>query len=603
MAVHLAAWTFLALLLVLPRPAASFGAGARVVASERAAESPRPSLPPMPASESNVTKFDAVDVRAWNLGFSGRLLLSSAQGVLNGDSPRLYVVDSNNAEKWLEAVGVPPYEVVETQFGGLEDLLDHYAPFFNGCVWLNASDPAQVNLATPLAGAAGAVLVSAETAGLVPPGLPVVANVTADLAGADTRLEKYRRGFDLYFPLCSNSSLALFPGDAPGHLRSFLVAERVFTLWRPLHVHTDVPVAWGGEPLDPDPPEEREFFEQVLEALPGDAPVYGYPWPDGANEAVVVGLISKANKYLVPSDWASNLDFLSRMRLPAGHQFGQAAPATGEVAAAPAEKVYVTAAWSDGDNLQYLQNFMRDELWDSPERGRVPTGWTINPSLYQLAPYLLKYYYESATANDYFVAGLSGKGYCKWDLFSDAGALSRFVNESLTLYRALDLPVVRAWDVDRTAGLATSTGQLGGVVEGYGGDLEYRPPRFSDGVPVVETTGVSGGQGAEAVEFVRALRGVVPARPAFVFFHLHCWTLRPEEWTDLATDLEALDGVAVVRPDQFFQLLGLARQDGHGRAVVVLAFFLTWGAAGAALHAAGVLWGSREGKKRSQGTA
>ena len=75
-------------------------------------------------------------------------------------------------------------------------------------------------------------------------------------------------------------------------------------------------------------------------------------------------------------------------------------------------KVYVTVFFTDGDNIQYVQRFMR-RLWDRSEddRGKVPANWTIAPGLVDIGPGLLNYYYSIATDNECFVAGPSGMGY------------------------------------------------------------------------------------------------------------------------------------------------------------------------------------------------
>ena len=46
--------------------------------------------------------------------------------------------------------------------------------------------------------------------------------------------------------------------------------------------------------------------------------------------------------------------------------------------------------------------------WGSSDRGQVPIGWTITPALSELAPLLLDYFYNTATAEDEFVGAASG---------------------------------------------------------------------------------------------------------------------------------------------------------------------------------------------------
>jgi hypothetical protein len=77
-------------------------------------------------------------------------------------------------------------------------------------------------------------------------------------------------------------------------------------------------------------------------------------------------------------------------------------------------KVYIAIFFTDGDNIQYVQRFMR-KLWDSAEekqnRGKVPANWTISPGLVDIGSGLLNYYYDLASDYECFVAGPSGMGY------------------------------------------------------------------------------------------------------------------------------------------------------------------------------------------------
>ncbi|MDR2885221.1 MAG: hypothetical protein LBU95_00370 [Rikenellaceae bacterium] len=72
---------------------------------------------------------------------------------------------------------------------------------------------------------------------------------------------------------------------------------------------------------------------------------------------------------------------------------------------------YVTFLLSDGDNIAYdlwsLQAFYSNTI-----RGTIPMGYTITPSMYDLAPPVaLRWYYDNMTPKDYFVCGPSGSSY------------------------------------------------------------------------------------------------------------------------------------------------------------------------------------------------
>ena len=51
-------------------------------------------------------------------------------------------------------------------------------------------------------------------------------------------------------------------------------------------------------------------------------------------------------------------------------------------------------------------------LWDdSTTHGKFAMGWQLGPTIFDLMPDVLDWYYKHATPNDYFVNALSGIGY------------------------------------------------------------------------------------------------------------------------------------------------------------------------------------------------
>src|SRR5690606_6540542 len=75
-----------------------------------------------------------------------------------------------------------------------------------------------------------------------------------------------------------------------------------------------------------------------------------------------------------------------------------------------ANRIYLTLTFGEGDNLQFCQRHLR-QLWDNPDRGKVPTNWTISPVLADAGPALYRYYQQTATENDLLICGPSGAGY------------------------------------------------------------------------------------------------------------------------------------------------------------------------------------------------
>jgi hypothetical protein len=64
----------------------------------------------------------------------------------------------------------------------------------------------------------------------------------------------------------------------------------------------------------------------------------------------------------------------------------------------------------DYDSAAWLYQKL-PEVWDDPNRGKIPLGWAFNPALAQRFPVGLAYTRATATPNDTFIAGDSGFGY------------------------------------------------------------------------------------------------------------------------------------------------------------------------------------------------
>jgi len=79
----------------------------------------------------------------------------------------------------------------------------------------------------------------------------------------------------------------------------------------------------------------------------------------------------------------------------------------GRVIAVDPGKIYAHIMWSDGDNIQFDQNSLYD-FWHDPARGTIPVATELSPTLQELNPPLLDWYYSKITDNDELVAGPCG---------------------------------------------------------------------------------------------------------------------------------------------------------------------------------------------------
>jgi GxGYxYP putative glycoside hydrolase C-terminal domain/GxGYxYP_N 1st domain/GxGYxYP third domain len=523
----------------------------------------------IPIESASYHEFDVIDIRGLKLNFEEQLILSSIEGIVNNNDSRVYFLYSDVGKLWLDYINTTQYRGINISVQNISEIILRYKSYFEGIVVLNASSYDEVNLGSPLAGVYNSLLIShsiyQNLSTTTLKDLNIIKNVTADLAPYNTRLERYKYAIQQYYPLCNQTAFAIYAGDIAMHMRSFLIANNLFTFWRVLYVHTEVPLTWGGTALDPDPKEELALFESFLSNTSGNIPIYGFCFPDGGNEGETIKRISASNKYLIAADFFENLPFHNQMILPVGYNFTQYRPTTYPKLE---NKIYVTAIWSDGDNIQYVYNYMRPQLWDgiTNTHGEVPTGWSINPSLIDLAPYVMKFYYENATKNDYFVGALSGKGYCKMDYYTNTSIMTQFLKESQTYWDLADMTEARIWQLENSAEEVTSNIKINGIFDGYGGSLEYKKPKVVNNIPIIEPVRVWDGTD-DTLKFLEQLSNYDFIRPKFIFLHLHCWSTTTEMWTELANQLSELNGVEVIRPDTLIELM--KQWDGVGNLYIV----------------------------------
>jgi hypothetical protein len=173
---------------------------------------------------------------------------------------------------------------------------------------------------------------------------------------------------------------------------------------------------------------------------------------------------------------------------------------------------------------------------------------------------VLRYYYDNASTTDYFVTGVSGKGYM-FPSSMDATDLQHFYADTDTLMRRCDLEEL--WTTQLGLGSAATTvatttnTTVKAIFDGYG-DQVYLAPEKLDGVPIVHTYTTDNNTGP-VFDYITNLASMAIDHPVFVFLILDVWSGAgdPTYWNDLAARLQAA-GVQVVMPDVISYLLGIA---------------------------------------------
>lgn len=504
---------------------------------------------PQPADELTV-----VDIRKETTDW--RAVLLTLQGLVNRETPNLYLICDDLDEQWLEHMRTRKYVQRVVPFSVPQALLERYRNKLTGVIITDARLPASKNIAYLLASLKDALPVSPRLARQLD--LPVV----DDLRGRwKTNAEAYTWAFENLWPQCSHQTIAcLWPDNTQG-LRDYLVQHRIFTFW--LGGRIDGAQPGGSSQAD------LEAVEQMMAKMPTNIPVLGYPWAGvdiGIGEHDGVQSFARYGKFLVGSVGCTNLSVMSGYRPTDLRQPRPPAPPLDE------GKVYVTWVMSDGDNLPVLSRGNFPQLWSDPHRGEVPLAWSLSPSAAVLMPPVVDYYYQTATPHDAFVGAVSGIGYTYPDDYGQRfvpTARRKLFDEFLALtdagMRACDLQQMWIMGIEPGPLLRRYAEQvtcLDGLFPDYGRKLT----RYSDtfyatarGVPVFHAaTNWAEDETREQkiARFVDQTRAMAPAEGT-AFLHLFIWNwggnmaVYPEVMRQLG------DRFVAVRPDH---LAALARQ-------------------------------------------
>ncbi|MES2828771.1 MAG: hypothetical protein V4687_11460 [Bacteroidota bacterium] len=457
-------------------------------------------------------------------------LFASLKGIVNKTKPRIFSYEGDaNAEgphTWLKSLGLKWSEPADKW-----DLIIKYRSEVSGLI---IYDPAQihtVNLATVLAKSKGALiasplLLSKLTA--APYNLPVLIDLQGKFA---SKLEVYQSLYDSYWPNIDHRLLmGLNPNAHKAALREYAVALGAAVIW-----------------LDPKVTGESELLNKFLSSMSPGASFMGW-WPQ---EALGIERASKYGIATIASDWCSNLST---------HSGTSRSIAIKPIPPKPAlqNKIYVAFVLSDGDNLQYTEHLMR-KLWDNPDRGKVPIGWTISPAMLDAMPGALNYYWQSSTINDNLISGPSGYGYTYPNTWSDENLLKQFVSKTEDYNKRAGLRVITIWNTI-VGGINPTVGKiyadqapslLGITAQNTGGGLSI----YNNKLPgMALACNYCTNEQAMKDHIARASASWDSNSPRFLIIQAQPWKgVSPTSFKNVANSLNK--DFVIVRPDHLFQLI------------------------------------------------
>ncbi|WP_285055943.1 GxGYxYP domain-containing protein [Pedobacter ginsengisoli] len=112
------------------------------------------------------------------------------------------------------------------------------------------------------------------------------------------------------------------------------------------------------------------------------------------------------------------------------------------------DKNYYIFYVGDYDASSWLSQTTPD-IWDSPDRGKVPLMWSISPVLAQRVPMAMEYRRETATPNDYFAAADNGSGYLMPGMLQAPRAISG-LPDAVEQWAGHNAPYYKQWGLSIT---------------------------------------------------------------------------------------------------------------------------------------------------------
>ncbi|MBC9930009.1 GxGYxYP domain-containing protein [Chitinophaga qingshengii] len=457
-------------------------------------------------------------------------LFASLKGIVNRKQPRIFSYEGDAFAEgpytWLQSLGFKWTEVADKW-----SLISKYRPEITGLIVYDTAQLHTVNLATMLAKDRRALVVSPRLLSRLT-AAPYHLSVVLDLRGQfSSKLQVYQTLYNTYWPQLDHRLLiGLNPNAHKAALREYATALGAAVIW-----------------LDPAVPAESALLNNFLASMPAGGNFMGW-WPEEAPG------IERASRYgiaTIASDWCSNLTLHS------------GTPRTTGIKPVPPKpvlqaKLYVAFILSDGDNLQYIEHLMR-KLWNNPDRGAVPMGWTLSPAMVDAMPGALHYYWQTATDNDNLISGPSGYGYTYPNSWPDQSLLDAFVARTEAYNQRAGFRVVTIWNTI-TGGISQNTGQtyarkapslLGMTAQNTGGGLTV----YDNSLPgMALSCNYCTNEQAMKDHIAAASRDWDGHTPRFIIVQAQPWQgVTPTSFKNVALSLST--DYAVVRPDHIFQLI------------------------------------------------
>lgn len=307
-------------------------------------------------------------------------MIATLQGLIASKTDNaIYILSSSEPDyeiwlKDLKSCHKIKYKMIDDSW----ELINKFKKFITGYVLYSSSKPPSINNACTMASLKDSIAIDESIEWIL--NKHGINNLIKDCRDTD----KYWAFDNLWDCGLNHSTVIELSPDKLAPLRDYAVLSKSLIFYE-------------------DDVKDYELRERIFSSMSHNGRILGW----GPDEHGNVSLASKYGIDMTASDWAYNLSVLSSFK---------SEPYALEKHDTDNKNQdgfhYVTFIMSDGDNMQWLlgSNYSNKNWFGSPYRKDFTLGWSLNPSLYYLAPTVFNSYYKSDNYNN-FVTAPSGNGY------------------------------------------------------------------------------------------------------------------------------------------------------------------------------------------------
>lgn len=488
-------------------------------------------------------------IKASALSLAQRHAVIALQGLVARDKPQIFIDFGYETNRYaLNELQVAGYELIYNdesgspwKFNTIVAKFKSYIADSGYTLYATTEDHGQLNTAINLTTINGWLPVTpADEETVIQLGLEKRADISGDNIDLKYLKNFYKENKDNF----RKDSLVHMYYYAQG-MRDFAVQQNIFVMY-----------------VEDSDYEGRLFRDSVMRDLKPSSTIFGWC----QYEFKFTESASRLGHHVIPSDHSWNLSILSMFNAT-DEKFD--APYEGKVELDP-DKHYVAIVYSDGDNLQWIQNgFSEFHTWQSYGLD-TPVSWTFAPMAAELSDVDVKRTLANS-GNATFITGPSGGGYARvtnmnseeLEAFSDYTA-SVMLESGLGIMTFLDEMKYSTFDssMQKRIGYFSRYDNIkGGILQldpnnyAGGGGRVY----FSDDKPFV-CVGFSlwhpSGNASEVTnEWLAEQAAIINEKPAdiktingYTVINVHPWTVGPDDLAYFVSQLD--DGVEVVAVDE-----------------------------------------------------